>query len=128
MISVEQEWQRERVLRVQQYIDLHLHHPLNREVLADVSGFSIPHFHRVFTAHMGESAISYVRRKRLEGAARKLRMGAVDLLEVALATGYDSLAAFSRAFKRQYGLTPARFRQLPCRAATELIRMKGKLT
>ena len=109
----------EEVLR---YIREHIHEPLDRETLADVAGFSVPHFHRVFTAQVGESAISYVRRIRLERAARKLRMGAVDITQVALAAGYDSHAAFSKAFKQQYGLSPSEFRQLGCWAATQLLR------
>jgi AraC family transcriptional regulator len=111
---------------VLRYIREHIHEPLDRETLASVAGFSIPHFHRVFTAHVGESAISYVRRLRLERAARKLRMGAVDITEVALTAGYDSHAAFSKAFKQQLGMSPREFRQLGCTAATQLLR-KGKL-
>jgi AraC family transcriptional regulator len=107
---------------VMKYIRQHIHEPLDRETLAAVAGFSIPHFHRVFTAHVGESAVSYVRRLRLERAARKLRMGAVDITEVALAAGYDSHAAFSKAFKQQFGLSPSEFRQLGCWAATQLLR------
>jgi AraC family transcriptional regulator len=107
---------------VKRYIRDHIHEPLDRETLAAVAGFSIPHFHRVFTAHVGESAISYVRRLRMERAGRKLRMGAVDITEVALAAGYDSHAAFSKAFKQEFGLSPSEFRQLGCRAATQLLR------
>ena len=55
---------------VMRYIRHHIDKPLDRETLADVAGFSVPHFHRVFTAHVGESAISYVRRVRLERAGR----------------------------------------------------------
>jgi len=109
----------EEVLR---YIREHINEPLDRETLASVAGFSIPHFHRVFTAHVGESAICYVRRLRLERAGRKLRMGAVDITEVALAAGYDSHAAFSKAFKQQFGVSPSEFRQLGCTAATQLLR------
>lgn len=109
----------EDVLR---YIREHINEPLDRETLASVAGFSIPHFHRVFSAHVGESAISYVRRLRLERAGRKLRMGAVDITEVALAAGYDSHAAFSKAFKQQFGVSPSEFRQLGCTAATRLLR------
>jgi AraC family transcriptional regulator len=108
----------EQVLR---YIREHIQEPLPREILADVAGFSVPHFHRVFTAQVGESAISYVRRLRLERAARKLRMGAVDITEVALAAGYDTHAAFGKAFKQQFGLSPSEFRQLGCWAATYLL-------
>jgi AraC family transcriptional regulator len=107
---------------VMKYIREHIQEPLDRETLAAVAGFSIPHFHRVFTAHVGESAICYVRRLRLERAARKLRMGAVDITEVALAAGYDTHAAFSKAFKQQFGLSPSEFRQLGCWAATQLLR------
>ena len=108
----------EEVLR---YIRAHIHEPLDRETLAEVAGFSVPHFHRVFTAQVGESAISYVRRLRLQRAGRKLRMGAVDITDVALAAGYDSHAAFSKAFRQQYGLSPSEFRQLGCWAATQLL-------
>ena len=107
---------------VKRYIRDHIHEPLDRETLAAVAGFSIPHFHRVFTAHVGESAISYMRRLRMERAGRKLRMGAVDITQVALAAGYDSHAAFSKAFKQQFGLSPSEFRQLGCTAATQLLR------
>ena len=72
---------------VKHYIRDHLQEQLDRETLAAVAGFSIPHFHRVFTAQVGESAASYIRRLRLERAGRKLRMGAVDITEVALCRG-----------------------------------------
>jgi AraC family transcriptional regulator len=106
---------------VMKYIRRHISEPLDRETLAAVAGFSVPHFHRVFTAHVGESAISYVRRLRLERAARKLRMGAVDITEVALTAGYDTHAAFGKAFKQQFGLSPSEFRQLDCWVATKLL-------
>lgn len=107
---------------VMRYIRDHISEPLDREMLAGVAGFSVPHFHRVFTAHVGESAASYIHRLRMERAGRKLRMGAVNITEVALAAGYDTHAAFSKAFKQQFGLSPSEFRQLGCSAATQLLR------
>lgn len=112
----------ECINNIKLYIREHINEPLNRELLAEVAGFSVPHFHRVFTAQVGESAVSYVRRLRMERAGRKLRMGAVDITEVALATGYDTHAAFSKAFKQQFGLSPSEFRQLGCSEATHLLR------
>lgn len=109
---------------LQHYIREHIDEPLHRDVLAAVAGFSVPHLHRIFTACMGENLGGYVRRVRLERAGRKLRMGAVDIMEVALAAGYDSHAAFSKAFKQQFGLSPSEFRRLGCNAATQLL-MKG---
>lgn len=107
---------------VMRYIREHINEPLDRETLASIAGFSVPHFHRVFTAQVGESAASYVRRLRLERAGRKLRMGAVDITEVALAAGYDTHAAFSKAFKQQFGISPREFRQLDCPTATQILR------
>jgi AraC family transcriptional regulator len=107
---------------VKQYIRDHIGEPLDREVLASVAGFSVPHFHRIFTAGVGESAASYVRRLRMERAGRKLRMGAVDITEVAHAAGYDNHASFSKAFRQHFGLSPSEFRRLGCRAATQILR------
>jgi AraC family transcriptional regulator len=115
----------ECVKTVQRYIHERIaepDEPLNRDVLAEVAGFSVPHFHRIFTATTGESSISYVRRMRLERAGRKLRMGAVDITEVALAAGYDSHAAFSKAFKQRFGFSPSEFRKLDCWTATQMLK------
>jgi len=111
----------ERIDGVKKYIRDHIDESLTRAALAEVAGFSVPHFHRIFTAQLGENIASYVRRVRLERAGRKLRMGAVDITQVALAAGYDSHTAFSRAFKQQYGLCPSEFRQLDCHSATSLL-------
>lgn len=111
----------EQIRTVTKYIREHINEPLSREILAEVAGFSVPHFHRVFTAATGESAINYVRRMRLERAGRKLRMGAVDITEVARAAGYESHAAFGKAFKGLFDLSPSEFRQLGCSEATQLL-------
>jgi AraC family transcriptional regulator len=107
---------------IQSYIETHLDEPLNREVLAGIANFSVPHFHRIFTGCVGENIATYVRRVRLQRAGYKLRGGAVDITEVALAAGYHSHAAFGKAFKQQYGLSPSEFRQLNCWEATKLLR------
>jgi AraC family transcriptional regulator len=114
------------IAEVEHYVHEHCGEPLTREVLAEVAGFSVPHFHRIFTRQVGENVASYVRRVRMLRAGRKLRMGAVDITEVALAAGYDTHAAFSKAFKQQFGLSPSQFRQLDCWTATDILR-KGAL-
>jgi transcriptional regulator GlxA family with amidase domain len=112
----------ERIQAVQRYIRDHLEEPLQREFLADIACLSVPQLHRVFTGCVGENVATYVRRIRLERGARKLRMGAVDITEVALAAGYQTHAAFGKAFKKQFGLSPSEFRDLDCRTATQMLR------
>lgn len=97
---------------IRTYIEQNTAQPLNREQLATMAGFSVPHFHRIFSAEIGENIAAYIRRIRLERAARKLFMGAVDITQVAHAAGYQTHAAFSKAFKQHYGYTPSEFRAL----------------
>lgn len=114
------------LIDVQKYIRTHLDEPLDRRVLASIAGFSVPHMHRIFIAGTGESMAAYVRRMRLERAGQKLRFGAVDITEVALAAGYATHAAFGKAFKAQYGFSPREFRQLDCRTASQILRRENR--
>jgi AraC family transcriptional regulator len=112
----------ERITVVQRHIREHIDQPLNREALAEVAGFSVPHLHRIFTACTGEPIAQYIRRVRMERAGQKLRMGAVDITEVALAAGYHTHAAFGKAFKRHFGFSPSEFRQLGCQKAGQILK------
>ncbi len=110
---------------IKEYIKGHIDQRLDRRALAEKAGFSLPHFQRLFRMQTGEGVAAHIYRLRMERAGRKLRMGAVDITEVALAAGYDSHAAFSKAFKRYFKISPSQFRQLNCWAATRLLH-KGK--
>ena len=114
----------ERMNAVKKYIREHIDETLSRDCLARVAGFSVPHLHRIFQAQEGQSIAMYVRHVRLKRAGQKLRMGAVDITQVALAAGYHTHAAFGKAFKQQYGFSPSEFRGLGCAKATELLRRK----
>lgn len=107
----------ERINIVRRYIYEHVDECLNREVLANMAGFSVPHFHRIFTAHVGESISRYVRRVRMERAARKLLVPTSSVTDIALDSGYETHAAFGKAFKQTFGLSPSEFRELNRTAA-----------
>lgn len=113
--------QMNRIDDVKTYIYQHTDQLLNREQLADLVGFSVPHFHRIFSAENGENIATYVRRVRLERAAVKLMMGAVDITEVALEAGYKSHAAFGKAFRQHFGFTPSQFRGLDFQIALQTL-------
>lgn len=101
----------ERILRVLIHIQEHLDETLDLEELARVACFSSFHFHRIFAAMTGETIADHVRRLRLERAAIELRSGAQQVIQVALAAGYEAHEAFTRAFKAAYGVSPAGFRR-----------------
>jgi transcriptional regulator GlxA family with amidase domain len=107
---------------IQRYIRQNLDQPLDRKALSEIAGYSVPHLHRIFIACTGETINTYVRRMRMIRAGQKLRMGASDIMEVALAAGYSTHAAFGKAFKQYFGLSPHEFRELGCAAATQLLR------
>lgn len=99
-----------RVNRVIDYIDAHLAEDLSLEVLARVACFSPYHFHRVFGLTVGEPLGAYVQRLRLEKAAGIL-MGARPVADVARCCGFASHAAFSRAFRNHFGMSPSAWRR-----------------
>ena len=77
--------------------------------LAERAHFSRDHLDRLLAAATGESPVALRRRLLLERAAWQLRTGAASASEAAAAADFGSLAAFSRAFARAYGLPPSAF-------------------
>ncbi|MEM7128737.1 MAG: AraC family transcriptional regulator [Chloroflexota bacterium] len=111
----------ERINQVTRYIREHVDEPLKRDKLAAIAGFSVPHFHRIFTAHVGESISQYVRRVRMERAARQLLNRMVHITDVALDNGYETHSAFGKAFKQTFGISPTEFRELNPTAAGHMM-------
>lgn len=82
--------------------------------LADVArhaGISQWHFQRIFKALTNETLKTYVRSRRFARALDALAHSGERILEIALAAGFDSQEAFTRAFKKAFGVTPARYRK-----------------
>jgi AraC-like DNA-binding protein len=78
--------------------------------LAERAGVSRTVFAERFARLLGEPPLTYVARCRMQLGARLLETTDDSVLQVALSAGYESEAAFNRAFKREFGLPPARYR------------------
>jgi AraC family transcriptional regulator len=102
---------KERLLRVLVHIQEHLDEPLALEELARLACLAPYHFHHVFTGMLGESLASHVRRLRLERAATRLKFTEMPVVEIAFEAAYETHEAFSRAFRKAFGLSPAQFRK-----------------
>jgi transcriptional regulator GlxA family with amidase domain len=86
-------------------------HPWSVESLAGVAQTSRSVFSERFTALVGVPPAHYLTRWRMHLASRWLRTDRVSVAEAARRLGYESEAAFSRAFKRSHGVPPSVLRR-----------------
>lgn len=89
------------------------------DAIAEQAGLSLHHFQRRFSTIMGETVGGYARRLRLETAAMLLKMTETPILQTAVAVGYNSTEAFSRAFQRHFGHSPSQYRTWSQAAAVQ---------
>lgn len=85
--------------------------PWTTEALAREAGLSRSAFAERFTRTIGEPPMRYLARARLQFAAQRLRETGEGIARIAYEAGYESEAAFHRAFKREYGQPPAAWRR-----------------
>ncbi len=101
-----------RLHAVIDHIDRNIHRDLELTELAAVAHFSEFHFHRLFRALTGEALGDYVRRRRLEWAAIRLRsQPAAAVLDIALGVGFGSGEALARAFRARFHCSPTEWRK-----------------
>jgi AraC family transcriptional regulator len=103
---------KERLNRVLVYIQENIDQPLSLETLANIACLSPFHFHRIFTAYVGERLSEHIRRIRLERAALKLCNTDEPITSIALSAGFETPAAFSKAFGQHFKKSPSDFRSL----------------
>ncbi|MFN3992007.1 MAG: GlxA family transcriptional regulator [Tabrizicola flagellatus] len=84
--------------------------PLDRDELASVFGRSPRHLERIFQQVVQETPKGYYLGLRLQEARDLLSDTTMSILEVALATGFNSRSSFSKAFRKRFGHSPARAR------------------
>ena len=85
-------------------------HPWTIASLADEVGISRSALVERFTRYLSEPPMAYLTRWRLQLAARSLERTSRGVAEIAGDVGYESEAAFNRAFKREFGQPPGRYR------------------
>ena len=85
-------------------------HPWTIADLADEVGISRSALVERFTRYLSEPPMTYLTRWRLQLAARSLEKTSRGVAEIAADVGYESEAAFNRAFKREFGQPPGRYR------------------
>lgn len=81
------------------------------QMLAGEVGLSRSAFASHFTCLMGEPPMHYLARRRMQLASQRLRESRASVAQIAFDVGYESEAAFSRAFKREFAVPPAAWRR-----------------
>lgn len=115
------------------YIEDHISEEISLDRIAEATGYSKYHMHRMFTGVIGLPLHQYIKRRQLTEAARKLIFSENSIVQIALEAGYESQQAFMLAFKSMYKLSPDRFRkkhqfypvQLKFEVSGDLTGMKG---
>lgn len=93
------------------YIQQNYAQNLSRQQMAQVVGVSEGYLGRIFLQELGLSPVEYLNRYRIKVAKELLKNTSTSITEIATQVGFDDSAYFSRAFRKQVGLSPRAFRK-----------------
>lgn len=93
------------------FVDTHCGDPLTVSAIARAAGVSESRLHALFETQFGQSPMRYVAARRMARAALLLEETDLSVAEIAFRTGYGDQTAFTRAFRRATGTTPAAHRR-----------------
>ncbi len=99
------------IRNVQFLIQEHLDEKISMDDLARAAGFSMFHFHRIFSAMVGENLGEHLLRLRMERAAFELVYSSRSIPDIAFSAGYETHESFTRAFRKRFGQTPSDYRK-----------------
>jgi AraC family transcriptional regulator len=102
-------WKMKRVIA---YVDANLGHPIRLKEIASLAKLSCSHFSRAFRRTSGEAFSSFVIRCRLERAEQLILLTDKPLSQIALDCGMADQSHLTKLFRRSYGMSPGRWREL----------------
>lgn len=100
------------IKKAMNYIENNLKKEIRTEDIADSAGFSKYHFQRVFKRETGLNLYEYIQKRRLAEASSLLLNSNIRILDIAVYLCFESQEAFTRAFKKVYGLPPGQYRKV----------------
>jgi AraC family transcriptional regulator len=93
------------------YIEAHLAEDIAPGDVARHAGISQWHFQRIFKSLTNETLKMYIRSRRFAAALEMLEQTEVSVIQIAIASGFDTQESFTRAFKKAFGVTPGAYRK-----------------
>jgi AraC family transcriptional regulator len=116
-----------RINRVFQYIDKNLDSNLSLDTISEIAFFSPFHFHRIFKTLTGETLNEFVTRRRIEKSVLDLLHNKSGISDIAHIYGFSDNAAYSKAFKKYYGVSPTEFKNQNPNKFTKIRQLKSKI-
>lgn len=93
------------------YIEANLDKNINLNDVSASANMSHWHFQRIFKALTNETLKSYIRSRRIANSMDSLFNKQYSILDVAIASGFESHESYTRAFKKLFGISPSEYRQ-----------------
>ncbi len=103
-----------RIVRINEAIDFiedNLDRPLSLKTISDIAGFSLFYFHRIFACSTGYTLAEYIRKRRLAEASIEITETDKKIIDIAFDFQFESQESFTRAFKKEFNVTPAYYRK-----------------
>lgn len=97
--------------RLKEYIGTHINEELTVTSLAEQFHYHPSYLSRLFRSHHEETLSDYITHEKMQVAKQMLATSDKLVQDISLELGYQSSQAFSRAFKRESGLTPQEYRR-----------------
>lgn len=104
----------ELIKEVVDLIERNLKRPLSLDLLSQSLFVSKYHLNRLFKAMTMESMMAYVRGRRLSQSLQELNGTQSRIVDIAQEYCFGYEQSYERAFKKQFGITPSEFRNIPC--------------
>lgn len=105
------------------FIEDNIDKPIKLSAISAHANMSHWHFQRIFKALTNETLKAYVRSRRIANSMEDLFNKNISILDVAIASGFESHEAYTRAFQKLFGYSPSEYRT---RASQSLIIKKAR--
>ena len=97
--------------KLMNYIDTHIYTMKNLSELCEATDYSYGYLSALFKKTTSETLYDYYNKKRADAARLLLNENKLTVTEISETLGYSTLYSFSKAFKKQFGLSPKLYRK-----------------